>query len=88
MKRTWIPNSPLEQWRKMGQTVRPALLVLGGTVAIAMSICGFLACVFRRDARGIPFGVLMAIASIPYGVALWSRWRPRSQARLRGTDSH
>jgi hypothetical protein len=88
MKRTWIQNSPLEQWRKMGQTVRPVRLVLGGIVVIAMSICAFLACVFRWDARGIPLGVLTALASIPYGVALWSRWRPRSQVRPRGTDSH
>lgn len=88
MKRMWIANSPLEQWRKMGQTVRPAPLMVAGTVAITMSICGFLTCVFRRNAVGIPVGVLMAIASIPYGIALWSRWRPQSQARRRGTDSH
>jgi len=87
MKRVRIPNSPLGQWRKMGQTMHPALLVFGGTVAITMSICGFLASVLYRNAAGIPLGVLMAIATVPYGVAVWTRWRPRLQARPGSTDS-
>jgi len=87
MKRARIPNSPLVQWRKMGQTLHPALLVFGGTVAITMSVCGFLASLCHRNAAGIPLGVLMAIATVPYGVAIWTRWSPWSRARPRSTDS-
>jgi len=78
LERSHVPNSPIVCWKRMGRTAHPAWLILGASFFACVSAMGFLLFAREGQAVGILIGLMLILFGFPYGVALRSWWRQRT----------
>jgi hypothetical protein len=74
-----VPNSPVVQWRSMGHTMHPLLLILQTTLVAGLAGASLYFFVTLREPILLLFGVLMATGLAPFVIALRSWWRTRME---------
>ena len=77
MEPAGVPNSPIEFWRSMGQTMHPMLLILQAILVAAFAGAGLYFFVQLREPILLLFGVLMTAGLTPFVIALTSWWKNR-----------
>jgi hypothetical protein len=87
MARARRPNNPLLYWRRMGRTMRPALLILCALVFFLIPASSLVVFALRGEPVGLVIGSLFfLVVASPYSVALygWLRDRRGGVADARG----
>jgi hypothetical protein len=81
LKRADAANLPIAAWRRMGRTMHPGWLILGGAFLLCLAVAGFLLHVLERQPAGLVIGFLSILVAAPYVIALRSWWRHRAGGR-------
>jgi len=76
--RSDVPNAPFAAWRRMGRTLHPAWLIVGGLFLSILSVTGFVLYAVERQPSGLVIGPILLVCTVPYVIALRSWWGLRT----------